>query len=399
MPYSATGQARPEQSPQLKTVDLLGTVLGLEGQPAPGADIGVIDPAKGPLRLDRLLTTKCGAAGEFELTATDLSEWYGPRATYVVVARSGDGTLVGVALVAASDAGKPVEVRLQAAAYIHSSVLDPNGKPLPGVGTGLAVTSGYMTVRADGPRTTESGEVRLGPLPAGLPLRVSVAHELQHLVPQDTWRRVPITLQPGETCELPPLVMDPEGRSVEGTLEDAEGRSLAGAQVVCYLPGWPLNVATTDERGRFRLTRLPVKGYDVWLMAADTAKQLYVMSPVDPDSGETVRLVLCPLTSASGLLIGQDGQVLADIPVRLVPMLKAQRESVTSYTVWDAEWVRTPQPANTAEDGSWQIDGLIPGGMYSVRAEGPNARLDFRDSFIEVDREGKPTDIGLMTTH
>jgi hypothetical protein len=238
--------------------------------------------------------------------------------------------------------------------------------------------------------------VLIGPLPAGLQLSVGVAYELRHLMPQNTWDRKEITLQPGETYELPPLMLDPEGRAIEGTLQDTDGNPLPGAQVACYLPQWPVNLATADEQGRFRLTRLPVKGYDVWLIAADTAKQLYVMSPVDPDSDQPVRLVLRPLTEAGGLLAGADGQALMGIPVRVFPTMKAQWGGVTVHTVWNTQWVTPPESVKTGEDGSWQISGLIAGGMYSLQAESPDARLDFGAASFEVDREGQPTDCGLM---
>jgi hypothetical protein len=117
---------------------------------------------------------------------------------------------------------------------------------------------------------------------------------------------------------------------------------------------------------------------------------------VDPDTGEKVRLVLRPLTDAGGLLSGPDGQVLADIPVRVFPTLKARWGGVTAYTTWNTGWVPLPQPVKTAEDGSWQVSGLIVGGMYAVQPEVPEARLDFEAGLFEVDRDGKPTDCGLM---
>jgi hypothetical protein len=247
-----------------------------------------------------------------------------------------------------------------------------------------------------GPQTNELGQVLIGPLPAGLQVGVGVGYESRHLVPQNTWDRKEITLQPGETYELPPLAVDPGGRAVEGTLEDAEGKPLAGAQVACTEPQWPVNVATTDEQGRFRLTHLPVEGYDVWLIAAETTKQLYVMSQVDPNSGEQVRLVLRPLTEAGGLLAGPDGQALSDVPVRIFPMLKCRWQGMTVDATWHTDWVPLPQPVKTAEDGWWQVSGLIAGAMYALQPEVPGARLDLEEGIFEVDREGKPTDLGPM---
>jgi hypothetical protein len=260
----------------------------------------------------------------------------------------------------------------------------------------VVIRAGYVRGVVEGPQTNELGEVLIGPLPPGVQLDVLLASELRHLVAQNVWEHKEITLQPGETYELPPLMLDPEGRAIEGVLVDAEGKPLAGAQVACTEPQWPVNAATADEQGQFRLTRLPVEGYDVWLIAADTAKQLYVMSPVDPDSDEQVRLVLRPLTSATGLLAGPDGQVLADVPVRMFPALKCRWQGVTVYTVLNAQWVPPPQSVRTADDGSWQVSGLVAGAMYALQPEVPGAYLDFERDLFQVDREGKPTDSGLI---
>jgi hypothetical protein len=238
--------------------------------------------------------------------------------------------------------------------------------------------------------------VLIGPLPAGLPVFVGVAWELGHLVAQNTWSRTEISLGPGETYELPPLTLEPQGRSVEGTLEDAHGKPLPGAQVACYLPQRPLNVATADEQGHFTLTRLPVQGYDVWLIAGDTTRRLYVMAPVDPDAGDKVRLVLRPLTRAFGSLSGPDGRAFADVPVRVYPRLLGQRQGTVAYLTWGTKWVPGPEPAKTGDDGSWEITGLIAGGGYRLTPQLAGIHLSADTALFEVDREGRPTDVGLM---
>jgi hypothetical protein len=273
-------------------------------------------------------------------------------------------------------------------------VLDPNGQPLAGIETQIKPKDvpGWI----EGPRTSDLGDVRIGPLPAGLRLTVSPPQQVCHLVPSDTWSGTEITLQPEETYELPPLVLDREGRSMEGILQDADGTPLPGAKVAWVLPGGVADAGTTDEQGRFRLTRLPVKGFDVWLIAADTARQLYLMSQVDPDSGDSVRLVLRPLTSASGHLSGPDGEVLPGIKVGFSRRLRFHYAGVTVYAHWPADWIPSPEAVETAADGSWQVTGLIAGGMYALQPKAPNARLDFEKSLFEADREGKPTDFGLI---
>jgi len=396
-PNRLVAQTAPVQPPEVKMVQLKGQVLGPDGKPVPGAGVGVVGSGRADIELDVdiLLAGTCSSeTGGFEVPAINLARWFGPWANYCVLARNADGTLMGATVVPGDAVDEPVRVQLQPPGYIHTSVLNPNGQPLAGIETQIRPKDvpGWI----EGPRTSDLGDVRIGPLPAGLRLTVSPPQQVRHLVPDDAWSGREITLQPEETFELAPLTLDPGGRSIEGTLEDADGKPLPGAKVACVLPGALASSATADERGRFRLTQLPVSGFDVWLIAADAARQLHVMSLVDPDAGDSTRLVLRPLTSASGVLSGPDGQVLPGVRVRVSPMLKLRYAGSTMYTGWGSEWAPFLEAVETAADGSWQVSGLVAGGMYTLRPEVPKARLDFEKSLFEADREGKPTDFGLM---
>ena len=168
--------------------------------------------------------------------------------------------------------------------------------------------------------------------------------EVAHLVLDNPWSRAstqnPLVLQPGETYELPALTLDPDGRSVRGVLVDSDGQPHPGAKVSCHLPQSPVNSAVADEEGRFALSRLPVQGWDVWLFAADAARRLYVASPVDPDGGVEVRLVLRPLTSAGGILVREDGQPLGDAQLMVWPFLRCRMgNDGIAYIGWDLDGV------------------------------------------------------------
>ncbi|MBM3475351.1 MAG: sigma-70 family RNA polymerase sigma factor [Armatimonadetes bacterium] len=389
-PGAGMGPEVPAAPPGTRTAHLKGRVLGPDGQPVPGAEVGVTSNSRPLVTPEKIFTGKCADTGEFDL-AEEAQDW---QQFWTVFARQGTD-LMGAATVAKEDEGKPIDVRLQPVGFIHSSVVTPAGTPLPGIATYIRAGRQWPLL-LQGPGTDEKGELLAGPLPAGLELGLQVVSEVHHLVPQDVWRDHEITLQPGQTYELPPLTLDPQGRSIEGVLVDGDGKPLPGARVACYLPSWPVNSATADEQGRFELTKLPVAGYDVWLIAADTAKGLYVMAPVDPDAGEKARLVLRPLTSASGFLSGPDGQVLGNVRVQLFSMVRGLQQGITTYMMLNSEWVSRPEPANTTADGEWEIGGLVPGGTYALQPEIPGAYLDFEGGLFEVDREGKPTDLGLM---
>jgi RNA polymerase sigma factor (sigma-70 family) len=388
-PGAGIGPAVPVAPPGVRTIHLKGRVLGPDGQPAAGAEVGENSMGGPLLGLEKVFTDKCSETGEFDL-AKEAPDW---QWFWCVYARQG-ADLMGATAIAKGDEGKPIEVRLQVPGYIHSSVVDPAGQPLPGIGTLVRVGEQYASL-VQGPATDGNGELLAGPFPAGLQLGLQVVSEVHHLVLRDVWRGHEVTLQPGETYELPPLTLDPEGRSIEGVLVDAEGKPLPGAQVACHLPQWPVNSATADEGGRFRLTRLPVEGCDVRLIAADAAKQLYVMAPVDPDAGEEVRLVLHPLTSATGFLSGADGQVLGNVGVHLFPVVNGLQQGIPTYMTWNSGWVSRPESVKTTAEGEWKIGGLVPGGTYTLQPELPGAYLDFERGILEVDREGKPTGFGL----
>jgi hypothetical protein len=379
-----------------KEARLTGQVLGPDGQPVPGAEVGVVNRSREGRKLDELFTVTCDQAGEFVLVTEDAS-WLGTWwPAHWLFARAAGGALMGAAVVLNYDAAQPAEIRLSDAAYIHATVLGPVGLPLPGIRTDLAAFTAGLRL-AEGPLTDERGEADLGPLPAGLPVHVSVPRELRHLVAEHVWDSEEITLAPGETHRLPPLTLDPDGRSIEGTLQDADGWPLPGAQVACYLPVVAVNAATADEHGRFHLTGLPARGYDVWLIAVDGAAQpqVFAMAAVDPDAGEDAALVLRPLTCARGLLTSRRGQPLADVDVRLAPMvsLGPGREG---FCAWGAGLVPPPMPVRTAEDGSWQVDGLVAGGVYALETRKPSMSMNLEPRFLEVDLEGTPTDLGPM---
>jgi hypothetical protein len=80
----------------------------------------------------------------------------------------------------------------------------------------------------------------------------------------------------------------------------------------------------------------------------------------------------------------------------MFPTLKCQWQGVTVYTFWHTDWVPLLQPVRTAEDGSWQVSGLVAGAMYALQPEVPGAYLDFERDLVQVDREGRATNSGLM---
>ena len=55
-------------------------------------------------------------------------------------------------------------------------------------------------------------------------------------------------------------------------------------------------------------------------------------------------------------------------------------------------WVPLPDPMKAAEE----IGGLIPGAMYGLQLEASGAYIDLQESLFEANRDGEPTDVGIM---
>jgi hypothetical protein len=338
-----------------------GVVLGPDGHPATGVELtwdrlAVIGPSE---RLD------VGQDGTFELPASAaLSLRSGGVA---VVAHQAEPDLF--AYVPVPPDAERIEVRLQPASYILVRATDTDGRPLPdrkfavsGLGNGFSAPGGDTMFLTDA-----QGAARLGPVPPGLELDV-IAHGGQHdyLVNREEWGRASrVTLAPGETRELPALVLNLEGRQVRVWVGDDQGRPVPGALVVA---GQRDEAVRTDREGRATVTKLPLRD-QVGVVAMHPTDTLFGAAMVDPVAGDELRLTLYPPCEAEGQVIGAGGEPLAGLWLHFSPVGSANLWGMYLHRLFRDRMASLGEASvRTDEQGRWHTSRFLAGLTYEVRA-------------------------------
>ena len=332
---------------------LRGVVLLPDGTPAAGARVKTGFWTMSANSPDEYLTVADGQ-GRFE---TRPLQWDSPD-PYVVWASDPQRNLAG--LVWAADQS-PLEIRLAPGAYVTATAATADGKPASGVSFALRALSPDAkfeeTFVLDD--TDATGKLRVGPLPAGVPIGMQAVCGMIFQRPQmavngDWDNPPPVTLVAGEDRALPPLIFNPAGRTLRGTVVDEAGAPVPGAQVASMGPP-----VTADAQGRFELSKLAMRGA-VWIIAAHPTKLQIAVRQVDPSAEPEVRLVL----QATGTITGR--------------VVDAAGQPVVGGLVWDAagafgpHMIEFPAPwlqalgmsgrVKTDADGRFRIVG-VPAGV------------------------------------
>jgi hypothetical protein len=371
---------------------LTGEVLDPDGRPAAGVAVGAAADWLPTVSLANLYSTFTDEAGLFRLWLTTASGR--PFRRGLAIWAHDDGRDLMGAVVIWEPPDGAVQVRLAPAARVRTSVVDLEGQPVPGFRTRLAIGGGSIHVMVNGPQTGTDGTLVVGPLPPAMRLRLQPEDDVEHLALDMPWRDDGtgyITLDPGESRELPALVVDPDGLSVEGIVEDAGGRPVAGARVAAHLPVTPVNATTADGSGAFKLDRLAVRD-DVWLIASHPTEPLYAMQKVEPEGPEPVRIVLQPPVAAGGFLTTADGRPFGQVKVRVE---RKMRRRGGLPILWNAAWIPQPDPVVSDEDGAWAIDGLVAGAPYLVFPQVVDMGVFYRDAAFIANADGSFTDVGV----
>lgn len=117
------------------------------------------------------------------------------------------------------------------------------------------------------------------------------------------WGQAPITLTAGETRELPTIIVNPAGRSLQVFVGDAAGKPVKDAQLFVAGARTP---QLTDDKGQVTLTKLPLRG-KITLIAAHPTEEWFATELVEPTGDYWPGLLLKPLGKATGLLISKPG--------------------------------------------------------------------------------------------
>jgi len=391
----ASGPIRADSS---EPVTVAGKVVGPDGQPVPGARVGVLQAVviflglMQPLTLDSLYTTATDAGGAFTLQLWGLGPVPPAHSAWSIWARDDARALMGAVTITTAPE-QPLEIRLAPASYVHTSVLDAEGKPMPGIGASVCLSKVGMNVL--GPSTDEQGSVRIGPLPASLPLRIYPSANIWYLALTDDWwdeAKPEMTLTPGETRELPPLRVGVRIRAIKGTVQGEDGHPVVGASVRTFIPcAFPVS-ATTDADGAFALTGLLPTSADLWIMASHPTQRLHVARKIGPMTPDC-RLVLRRLTSVTGQLADAQGRPVEGGQVRAVPHMRLGDRRAEEW--WDVDGLPEPEVAKTDTDGLWTIEGLVSGAPYVALVNAPGISLDmWRMAFVA--NADDPVDLGLV---
>lgn len=256
-----------------------------------------------------------------------------------------------------------IRIPLGPAATVRVPVADPQGHPLAGLELGVAYPIGEgSSWGARGLTSGAGGLITCACLPTGVQLRLQPRGAMARLL-TSTSLSAPLTLAPGEERVLPPLVVDPRGRSLKVFVGDAEGQPVARAAV--YAVGLP-SPARTDAQGKVELVGLPVRG-KVLLLAVHPTEEWYAAETVDPDVGPWPGLLLRPLGTAVATMVGQAGRPLKGLQVYCRP---EGRDGFWMLPQAPLQRLKAQSQAGgvTDEQGRWRTDRLVAGVTYALIA-------------------------------
>jgi len=349
-----------------------GTVVDGAGRPVAGARVAVFqgilsDGSELVPTLENCYWATADANGAFEVYLLGIELTPRPHTGWSVWARDGARGLIGAVTVTAMPE-KPLEIRLAPAAFVHTGAFDAQGKPIPDLGLSVSLTEVGFTDSSL--RTDERGEVRVGPLPADLPLRVYFSGVLHYLALNDDWAseaRPAVTLTAGETRELPALRVGVTHGTLRGTVVGGDDRPVAGARVRTVMPSAFPAETLTDAHGAFALTGLMPTTEDLWVLAAQPVEHLYVAQNVG--QARECRLVLRPLTSARGQLVDGQGRGVPDLHVYVASWMSVGAGDTEQWGQLAnrlADGLPDPEEVHTDARGLWEVGGLVSGAPYMV---------------------------------
>jgi len=332
------------------------TVLNPDGQPAPGVKVYWAATERYPSSGEQAEHVT-DARGQVELTyGGRRQEHTKPLAAALV--QDPERDLAGMVIIN-GETDREATIALQQAAWAVTSVEDREGNPLADTAVhARADEQGWSMELPASARTDAKGVARIGPLPAGVPLTFGLDYELaRNVLLSSDKQQDPIELAAGETRELPPFVVMPEGFSVSGLVVDADANPVAGALVIA---GRTSDLrTTTNAEGKFELKGLS-PSYDKDLIAATPDGSAAGTQPVDPMVPVDVTIQLeAPVTIIARVLddngqpvVGATGMVYSSVVGSDLPgQLRTHAEGL-----------------QTDQNGQFTADNLVCGLEYYLYA-------------------------------
>jgi len=364
--------------------------LSPDGAPAVGVEVGFANWAATSIDLDTVFSSVTDERGAIEVPVPARR-----TALWLVLARDTASGLAGlVVLPPDAEIGEPLELRLDKGVYITSTVLTVDQAPLSGVRPELCLVADTYAWVFICPPSDDEGNLRIGPLPAGVTVYLDLPPHMQHLAVQTDWpssvNSPGIVLTAGETRDLGPVTIDPDGRSIEGVVVDADGKPVPLARVFPFEPEQPHEPAVTDEQGRFFLVGLPAVGL-VWIGAAHPARGLFAAMEVDPDAMPEVEVVLHPPVTAAARFLDEEGRPLADMAIGVTALRRQKGAVFGSFP----EFPDVAEPQTDA-NGVVAVPGLVFGGEYGFVGDADGLNNSRTPPVIFVVEEDGPIDLGAV---
>ncbi len=363
-----------------------GTITDPEGVPVAGAQVGTINRiSHGDVPPRTFFSTRSAEDGKYALQASE----GGVRAGYCCwgfVARDTSRGLAGMAL--PDNVDGPVDIRLQPAAWLLTRVVNRDDEPMPGVPVGLKTADFSERTRAmPAGVSDEEGFVRIGPIPPGVDCAIELGEELsQFFINEheigDTVQR----LEPGEERQLPPIIFDPRGRSVSGTVVSSEGKPVMDALIVGDGAARP---AIAGADGRFTLTGLPKAGM-VRIQAVHPTEPLFAGAVVNPDDAAALLLTLKPAAGVSARMLDGDGNPVSGVRISESPSPSPVLPYELLYRQKEAG---KPMYGYAGEDGCWTLSGFVGGLDYTLLLSDRKNVFHYQEMTFTAEA-GVTTDLG-----
>ncbi|MCE9668597.1 carboxypeptidase-like regulatory domain-containing protein [Myxococcus stipitatus] len=354
--YIQVDETLQEVEVRLVLEDLLlvpGRVVDTRGRPVPNAEVSVRSDSVVLLRSAQATTD---AEGRFLLRALPMG-----ACTFDVKARGFHALENEVGELSTNE---PLEFVLEPAVLVEGTLVDPEGRPVPGVfvrltpaipgaseGTGAPDDTYAPAFERPGSDQTHSDAQGRFLFERSEPGRVHLRTESNdHLTARQ------VVDAPASDVRL---VLRPGGR-VEGHVVDAKGWSLGPVQLsVRASPEAPLTeppVLSNDIHGGFALGGLP-PGRHVLVAIFNKGASHRAVLPIEILGTETVTVVVTMDTglSVSGIVVDESGHPIRDASVRALSELASQARQDGS-----GEPISTSD-ASTDEEGRFTVAHLLPG--------------------------------------